>query len=103
VSWLDRIRAALGRERDEAADVLDDARARLEADLARREAELAETPTEKLARITEEIEHGPDPLDEVRARIEAMGAAGAATGDPGSTTRPGPEHATGDDAGPTAS
>ena len=72
MTWWDRLRAALGRERAEAADLVEDTRARLEADLARREAELAETPTEKLVRLTDELEHGPDPFDEVRARIEAM-------------------------------
>jgi len=85
VTWWDRLRAALGRERAEAADLVGDTRARLEADLARREAELTETPTEKLARLTDEIEHGPDPFDEVRARIEAMRAGESDdAADPGS-------------------
>jgi hypothetical protein len=76
VSWWQRLRTALGREAAEAKDVYRQAEQRLDAELSRREAELAETPEQKLARMTEEIESGPDPFDEVRARLDRMRAAG---------------------------
>lgn len=74
MGFWERLKAALGREADEARDIYADATRRAEADLDRRERELAETPQEKLERMARELETAPDPLDEVRARLDRMRA-----------------------------
>lgn len=71
MSWLARLRAALGREAAEAADLIEATETRLDADLRRREADLAAGPDEQLARTLEEIAAEPDPFAEIRAKIEA--------------------------------
>lgn len=73
MSWWEKVRAALGREAAEARESYRDAEARVDAELTRREADLAATPEEKLARTMEQLNVDPDPLDEVRTRIERMG------------------------------
>ncbi len=70
MSWWDRLRAVLGREADEATDLIEATEARIDADLRRREADLAAGPDEQLARTLEEIAAEPDPFADIRARIE---------------------------------
>ncbi len=72
MGFWDKVKAALGRESAEAKDIYRQAHDRLSSDLDRREAELAETPEEKLARMTKDLETAPDPFDEVRARLDEL-------------------------------
>lgn len=90
MGFWDKLKAALGREAAEAKDVYADATRRAEADLARRERELQETPQEKLERMARELEDGPDPFDEVKARLERMRAPLDPPLDPGGPPAPGP-------------
>jgi len=68
-TW-DRIKAALGREKRELDDVVDDATARANAALDRRERELAATPEERLQIEQEKAAAVDEDFDAVRRRIE---------------------------------
>ncbi len=82
MGFLDRVLAAFRREKAEAADLLEDTEARLDADLARRERELAESPEERLARLQQEIGAQDDPFAEVRRKIaRTRGGADIGTDD----------------------
>ena len=73
--FLDRLRAALRRERADVAEVWDDAKARLEGAMDRREAEQQATPEDRLAQVQRDIDASADALEEVRRKIE--GGTGA--------------------------
>jgi hypothetical protein len=88
MGFLDTLRGWLGRERDEAADVLRQASERADRALTRREQQLDETPEQAMARIQDEIRAKDDELDALRRRV-AADEAGRATGFPATGVRPG--------------
>jgi flagellar motility protein MotE (MotC chaperone) len=89
-SFLDRLRAALRRERADVAEAWDDAKARLDGAMDRREAELDATPEARLAQVQRDIDASSDALEEVRRKIEGTAAPA-----------PRPETPTGPERGPT--
>lgn len=70
MGFLDSLRSWFSREADEARDLGQRTRTRLEADLDRREAELSATPAEKLDMIQRRIAEGETGFDELRDRVE---------------------------------
>jgi hypothetical protein len=68
-TW-DRIKAALGREKRELDEVVDDATARANAELDRRERELNATPEERLKIEQEKSAAVDEEFEAVRRRIE---------------------------------
>ena len=68
-TW-DRIKAALGREKRELDEVVDDATARANAELDRRERELKATPEERLKIEEEKSAAVDEEFEAVRRRIE---------------------------------
>jgi hypothetical protein len=68
-TW-DRIKAALGREKRELDEVVDDATARANAELDRRERELNATPEERLKIEEEKSAAVDEEFEAVRRRIE---------------------------------
>jgi hypothetical protein len=70
MGFLDTLRSWFSREADEARDLGQRTRSRVEADLERREAELSATPGEKLDMIQRRIAEGDAGFDELRDRVE---------------------------------
>lgn len=73
LSFLDRLRAALRREKADVTEAWQDAKDRLDADMDRREADLAATPEDKLADIQADIDAHAGDLDEIRRKIDGPG------------------------------
>ena len=81
MGFFDSLKRWLSGEADEVRESMDDAAARLNADLDRREAELKATPEEKMDRLLEEIEQSDQQLDELTAEIKAESEATGEVGD----------------------
>ncbi|NNE72804.1 MAG: hypothetical protein HKN26_04005 [Acidimicrobiales bacterium] len=70
MGFLDRVKSWFVAEAEEASDMLDGARDRLDTTLSAKERELAATPEEKLEALGEQIESGDDPFEEIRQKVE---------------------------------
>lgn len=81
MGFLDKVKAWLGQEAAELADVRRGAEARIDADLGRREARLDETPEQAMERIQAEMAANDDSLDAIRDRISGTGARAEAERD----------------------
>ncbi len=73
MGFLDSLKAWFRTESEEARDLLDSTKSRMEADLDRREAEAAATPSERMEQLQEQIADGDDAFDAIRDKIEGRG------------------------------
>ncbi|MEM9565931.1 MAG: hypothetical protein AAGA93_25135 [Actinomycetota bacterium] len=73
MGFLDSLKAWFRTESNEARDLLDTTKSRMEADLDRREAEAAATPAERMEQLQEQIADGGDAFDAIRDKIEGRG------------------------------
>lgn len=71
--FWDRLRRALGREKKELDDVVEDATRRGNETLDRKERELHATPEERLRLEQERAKQADDEFDALRRRIEGGG------------------------------
>ena len=69
MTWWDRVVAALRREAADARETIEEAKARLDADLTRREHELNATPEERLRLEQERIAASDAEFEQLKREI----------------------------------